>query len=94
MDAGKIESLIEDTLAPLVVADGGQLYWVALSRGVLHLHLTGRFSGCPGNTLVERRVFEPLLRAAEPDLKLKLTAGASLPEGARPLGGASAGAPA
>ncbi|HSC87626.1 MAG TPA: hypothetical protein VLC09_10165 [Polyangiaceae bacterium] len=80
-------------LAPLVEADGGELYWLPISAGssggqpptVVRLHLTGRFSGCPGNGLVTDHVLRPVVAAVLPQARLEVTSGALVPAGAERL---------
>jgi Fe-S cluster biogenesis protein NfuA len=81
----QILEIVRDIVSPLVRADGGQIYLVSVSDRVLSLHLAGRFSGCPGNTLTKRRVLEPLLSARFPELRLELTSGPLLPKTAELL---------
>jgi Fe-S cluster biogenesis protein NfuA len=78
----QILEIVREIVGPLVRADGGQIYLVALGERSLALHLSGRFSGCPGNTLARRRVLEPLLNTRFPDLKIEITSGPLLPAGA------------
>jgi Fe-S cluster biogenesis protein NfuA len=78
----EILAIVREVVGPLVKADAGQLYVVSLGERSLCLHLTGRFSGCPGNTLAKRRVIEPLLLARFPELKVEISSGPLLPEGA------------
>jgi Fe-S cluster biogenesis protein NfuA len=78
----QILEIVREIVAPLVRADGGQIYLVSLGERSLVLHLTGRFSGCPGNTLAKRRVLEPLLATRFPDLKIEISTGPLLPTGA------------
>jgi hypothetical protein len=70
-------------VAPLVEADEGELYLVKEEPKKLHIHLGGRFAGCPGNELVRREILEPLVRSVRPGAILELTSGALLPEGAQ-----------
>ena len=88
MAAGKDEivRVAREVLAPLVQADGGDLYLVSVEETGVCLHVTGRFSGCAGNTLVRRRVFEPPLAAIAPGITLTLTSGPLIPVGASRLG--------
>ncbi len=79
--------LLETVLAPLIEADEGELYLVQAEGDQVHLHLAGRFAGCPGNTLATRRVIEPLLRRAKPGLTLQITSGAIIPAAAQRLTG-------
>ena len=85
MAAAKDEILrvVREVLAPLVQADGGELYLVSVDDSGVSLHLAGRFSGCPGNTLARRRVLEPLIAAAAPGAYLTVTTGPLLPKGAQ-----------
>lgn len=78
----QILEIVREIVGPLVRADGGQVYLVSLGERTLALHLSGRFSGCPGNTLARRRVLEPLLTSRFPDLKIEITSGPLLPAGA------------
>lgn len=77
--------VIREVIAPLIRADGGQIYLVSGDNTVL-LHLAGRYSGCPGNTLARRRIIEPALRAVAPSLEITITSGALIPSGAELLG--------
>jgi Fe-S cluster biogenesis protein NfuA len=78
--------VIRDVIAPLIKADGGQLYLIPPGQQSIGLHLAGRYSGCPGNTLARRRVIEPALRAVAPSLEITITSGALIPPGAELLG--------
>ncbi len=78
----EIVRVINEVLGPLVHADGGELYLVSVDDSGVSLHLAGRFSGCPGNTLTRRRVLEPLITSAVPGAYLTLTTGALIPQGA------------
>jgi len=81
----QILEIVREIVGPLIRADGGQVYLVALGERSLTLHLSGRFCGCPGNTLARRKVLEPLLTARFPDLKIEITSGPLLPQGAEPV---------
>lgn len=89
----EIVRVVRDVLAPLVQADGGELYLVSVDDSAVSLHLAGRFSGCPGNTLARRRVLEPAIAAAVPGAHLTLTSGALIPPGAQRLTGPRGGRP-
>ena len=78
----EIERVVREVLAPLVRADGGDLYLVSVADTGVSLHVTGRFSGCPGNTLARRRIFEPPLAAIAPGITVTLTSGPLIPAGA------------
>lgn len=78
----RILEVVRNSLLPLVEADGGELHLVSCGERTLSLHLCGRFSGCPGNTLARRHVLEPLLLAEFPGLRLEISYGPLLPPGA------------
>ena len=78
----EIERVVFSVLAPLVKADGGELYVVGLKDDAVELHLAGRFAGCPGNTLAKRRVIEPAILAVAPGAQIVVTAGSLLPKNA------------
>lgn len=80
----EVHRALSRVLAPLVEADQGELYWVRTpaSSVEIHLHLGGRFSGCPGNALVTSHVIRPLVAAADPSRRVHVTSGAILPPGA------------
>jgi len=82
----EIVRVVREVLAPLVRADGGELYLVSVEDTGVSLHVTGRFSGCPGNTLARRRVFEPTLGVVAPGITVTLTSGPLIPSGAALLG--------
>lgn len=77
-------SLCRDVLAPLVRADGGELHIVAVEPEMLTLHLSGTCSGCPGVTLTTRGVLEPAVHALAPNVKVVVTSGVNIPDGASP----------
>lgn len=79
----EIVRVVKEVLAPLVQADGGELYLVSVEDTGVSLHLAGRFSGCPGNTLTRRRVLEPLIASAVPGAYVTLTTGPLVPKGAQ-----------
>ena len=81
----EIVRLVREVLAPLVYADGGELYLVSVEDSGVSLHLGGRFSGCPGNTLTRRRVIEPLIASAVPGAYLTMTTGPLVPKGAQKI---------
>ncbi|MDX2055868.1 MAG: NifU family protein [Polyangiaceae bacterium] len=78
--------LLETVLAPLLAADGGELYLVSASESLVSLHLGGRYSGCPGNNLVRRRILEPAIATVAPGARVDVSSGAIVPPGARKLG--------
>ena len=74
--------ICREVIAPLVRADGGELYLVAIEPDQLTLHLAGLCSGCPGATLTKRAVIEPAVHAVAPSARVVVTNGARIPEGA------------
>lgn len=78
----EIVRVIREVLAPLIVADGGTIYLVEAEETSVSLHLAGRYSGCPGNTLATRRVIEPAILAVAPSARVTVTSGALIPAGA------------
>lgn len=77
--------VVRDVIAPLVRADQGEIYLVAATDERISLHLGGRYSGCPGNTLARRRVIEPALHAVAPEAEVIITSGALIPAEAERL---------
>jgi Fe-S cluster biogenesis protein NfuA len=75
----EILRVVRDVVAPLVRADGGRIYLVALDDDSIALHLAGRYSGCPGNTLSIRRIIEPAIFAVAPRARVTVTSGALQP---------------
>jgi Fe-S cluster biogenesis protein NfuA len=71
-----------EVIAPLVRADGGEIYVVAVEADQLTLHLAGMCSGCPGVTLTTRMVIEPAVHAVAPSARVVVTNGISIPDGA------------
>jgi Fe-S cluster biogenesis protein NfuA len=78
----EISKVLREVVAPLVRADGGELYLVDANDESVILHLSGRFSGCPGNTLATRRVIEPAIFAVAPRVRVTVTSGPLIPKGA------------
>ena len=60
-----------EVLAPLIRADGGEIYIVAVEANHLSIHLAGKFAGCPGTPLTVRGIISDgearhLLRDQDP----------------------------
>ena len=72
-----------EVLAPLVEADGGEMYLVFANAEDVHLHLAGTCAGCPGSSFTRDRIFAPALAVAFPKVKLRVTTGVRIPDGAR-----------
>jgi Fe-S cluster biogenesis protein NfuA len=75
--------VVRDLIAPLIRADGGEIYIVRADDQSIAIHLSGRYAGCPGNTLARRRVIEPVVRAALPGTEVVITSGVLVPESAQ-----------
>ena len=75
----EILRIVREVVAPLVRADGGRIYLVAADDESVSLHLAGRYSGCPGNTLAIRRIIEPAIFAVAPGARVTVTSGALQP---------------
>jgi Fe-S cluster biogenesis protein NfuA len=89
MPAATIDQLLKvckDVIAPLVRADGGEVYLVAVEADQLTLHLAGTCSGCPGAILTTRGVIEPAIHAVAPSARVVVTNCAKIPEGASLVG--------
>jgi Fe-S cluster biogenesis protein NfuA len=83
--AASIDQLLKvcrEVIAPLVRADGGELYVVAVEPDHLTLHLAGTCAGCPGAVLTTRGVIEPAVHAVAPSARVVVSNGARVPEGA------------
>ena len=78
----EIDRVLREVVAPLIRADGGDLWIVSRDDSSLVLHLGGRYSGCPGNTLARRRVIEPAIQTVAPRMQVAITSGAIVPPGA------------
>lgn len=83
--AASIDQLLRicrEVIAPLVKADGGELYVVAVEPDSLALHLAGTCSGCPGKPYTTSNIIEPAIQAVAPSARVTVTNGAAVPEGA------------
>ncbi len=81
----QITKVCREILAPLVQADGGEMYLVRFDGDDVHVHLAGMCSGCPGAALTTDKVILPALRTASPKVRVVLTTGVKLPEGAQKI---------
>lgn len=85
MTTASIDQLLKvmkEVVVPLVRADGGEVYVVAVEANHLSLHLAGRYAGCPGAPLVVRGIIEPAVRSVAPTARLEISSGIRVPEGA------------
>lgn len=71
-----------EVIAPVLRADAGEVYIVAVEANHLSLHLAGRYAGDPGTPLVVRAIIEPAVRSIAPSARLEVTSGIRIPEGA------------
>jgi Fe-S cluster biogenesis protein NfuA len=78
----KLLKICEDILAPLIRADGGELFVVSIEADSIALHLAGKCSGCPGATLTTTSIIEPAIRAIAPAIRVVVTSGFQVPAGA------------
>ena len=88
MEAATKEQILKvcrDVLAPLVRADGGEMYLVRVETEEIHIHLAGTCAGCPGAVLTARGIIEPAVHAVAPTARVVVTNGAKIPEGASPV---------
>ncbi len=82
--AASIDQLLRicrEVIAPLIKADGGELYVVAVEPDSLSLHLAGTCSGCPGKPYTTSAIIEPAIHAVAPSARVTVTNGAAVPEG-------------
>ncbi|HWL85721.1 MAG TPA: NifU family protein [Polyangiaceae bacterium] len=84
-----VEKLCRDVLAPLVHADGGQLFLVEVTAEDVHIHLGGACAGCPGAAITRDRMLEPALKSILPKARLHVTTGFRVPVGAEKIDVAS-----
>ena len=78
----KLLKTCSDIIAPLVEADGGELFVVSIEEGSIALHLAGKCAGCPGATLTSAAIIEPAIHAVAPLVRVGVTSGFQVPEGA------------
>lgn len=77
-----ILKMCREVLAPLIEADGGEMYLVAVTADDIHIHLAGTCAGCPGSSLTAQSIVAPALLKVAPKSTLRLTTGWRVPEGA------------
>jgi Fe-S cluster biogenesis protein NfuA len=81
----QIAKVCREILAPLVKTDGGEMYLVRFEGDDMHIHLSGTCAGCPGASLTGDKVILPALRTAAPKLRVVVTTGIKVPDGAERL---------
>jgi Fe-S cluster biogenesis protein NfuA len=77
-----LREMLRTVLAPLIEADGGELYLVSASKKEIKLHLAGSWSGSPATGVAGRRIVEPAVRAVVPKVKVVISSGWRIPDGA------------
>lgn len=77
-----VKAMLREVLAPLLHADGTQLYLVEHGKKELRLHLTGKLSGSPGTPTAIEHVIAPAVEAVAGKLKLVVTSGYTVPKDA------------
>jgi Fe-S cluster biogenesis protein NfuA len=88
VDEGTREQVIEalaELAAPLIRADGGELYLVSADGDDVHVHLAGTCAGCPGASMTREHLLGPTVRRVVPKATVKVTTGWRVPEGAMPV---------
>ncbi|MCA9600135.1 MAG: NifU family protein [Myxococcales bacterium] len=81
----ELERVVRQVIAPLLRADGAEVYLIAVTDSEVRLHVKGHYSGCPGLTLTKRRVIEPAIQAVAPEAQVDLSSGAIVPPDAERL---------
>lgn len=81
----QIAKVCREILAPLVKTDGGEMYLVRFDGDDLHIHLSGTCAGCPGASSTGDGVILPALRTAAPKVRVVVTTGIRVPDGAERL---------
>jgi Fe-S cluster biogenesis protein NfuA len=81
----QITSICREILAPLVKTDGGEMFFVRFEGDDVHIHLAGACAGCPGASLTGDKVILPALRTALPKVRLVISTGIKIPDGAQKL---------
>jgi Fe-S cluster biogenesis protein NfuA len=79
--------ICREVLAPLIEADGGEMYLVSLAGEDIHIHLAGTCAGCPGSAFTAQSVIGPAIAKIAPKAKLRLTTGWRVPPEAERLEG-------
>jgi len=81
----QLARICREVLAPLVKTDGGEMSLVRFDGDDVHIHLSGACAGCPGATLTGDKVILPALRVALPKVRVIISTGVKIPEGAQRL---------
>ena len=81
----EIQRILRDILAPLIRADGGEMYLTEDEPQRLRVHLAGKFSGCPGTALAAKHFVNRALSTADESLEVSVTSGPIIPPNAERL---------
>jgi Fe-S cluster biogenesis protein NfuA len=81
----QITRICREILSPLVKTDGGEMFLLRFEGDDVHIHLAGACAGCPGASLTGDKVILPALRTALPKVRVVVTTGIKVPEGAQKL---------
>lgn len=81
----QITRICREILSPLVKTDGGEMYLVKIEGEDVYIHLAGTCAGCPGASITGDKVILPALRTAAPKVRVFVTTGVKVPEGAEKL---------
>ena len=81
----QIAKVCREILAPIVKTDGGEMYLVRFDGDDVHIHLAGTCAGCPGASITGDKILLPALRVAAPKVRVVVTTGIRIPEGAEKL---------
>jgi Fe-S cluster biogenesis protein NfuA len=81
----QLARICREVLAPLVKNDGGEMSIVRFEGDDVHIHLSGACAGCPGASLTGDKVILPVLRIALPKVRVVISTGVKIPEGAQKL---------
>ena len=65
----KIQNVIKERVAPVLIAHGGNLEVVSFEDGVLSVRFLGQCAGCPSAMLTIEEVVEKELVEAVPEVK-------------------------
>jgi Fe-S cluster biogenesis protein NfuA len=74
-----LAKICQEVLAPLIEADGGEMYLVSIAGEDIHIHLAGTCAGCPGSSFTAQSIVGPVLAKVAPKAKLRLTTGWRVP---------------
>jgi Fe-S cluster biogenesis protein NfuA len=81
----QIARICREILSPLVKSDGGEMFLLRFEGDDVHIHLSGACAGCPGAALTGDRVILPALRTAMPKVRVVISTGIRIPDGAEKL---------